>query len=198
MAKMVIPRSRSSGFESIESVKSGSQCRSILSTKDVLPWSTWAITATFRSFLLVWIIAPSCSAAIFAVETAATACGAEEKAARSAANATARSGSAGASSRAGRMLEKLRARRRVVPADIMARVARVGFAQFFFSLSFCFLFLLLFLFLFHFLFSFFFFLFSFFLFFFFFFFFFRAFLRTAVDRRLSHNFAPHSHVSACT
>ena len=138
MAKMVIPRSRSSGFESIESVKSGSQCRSILSTKDVLPWSTWAITATFRSFLLVWIIAPSCSAAIFAVETAATACGAEEKAARSAANATARSGSAGASSRAGRMLEKLRARRRVVPADIMARVARVGFAQFFFPFSFLF------------------------------------------------------------
>src|SRR5271165_5799015 len=57
LARMVMPRSRSRSFESITrsatrwlSRKAPDCCRS-LSTSVVLPWSTWAMMATLRSFI---------------------------------------------------------------------------------------------------------------------------------------------------
>ena len=57
LARMVMPRSRSRSFESITrsatrwlSRKAPDCCRS-RSTRVVLPWSTWAMMATLRSFM---------------------------------------------------------------------------------------------------------------------------------------------------
>ena len=57
LARMVMPRSRSSGFESIARsctawlARKIPDWRNIWSTRVVLPWSTWAMMATLRMFI---------------------------------------------------------------------------------------------------------------------------------------------------
>ena len=58
LAKMVIPRSCSNALESMTRSTSAARspkvpdCCNSLSTRVVLPWSTWAIIAILRRFLI--------------------------------------------------------------------------------------------------------------------------------------------------